>query len=35
MALKGNVDPAGDTRLYFRDLAADLDHPLYPEVVVS
>lgn len=25
----------GDTRLYFRDLAADLAHPLYPEVVLS
>jgi len=25
----------GDTKLFFRDLAADLAHPLYPEVVVS
>ncbi|MFC0589605.1 FtsK/SpoIIIE domain-containing protein [Novosphingobium aquiterrae] len=34
MALSGRVQE-GDTRLYFRDLAADLAHPLYPEVVVS
>ena len=25
----------GDTRLFFKDLAQDLAHPLYPEVVVS
>lgn len=34
LALAGAVQE-GDTRLYFRDLAADLAHPLYPEVVVS
>lgn len=34
MTLSGAVQE-GDTRLYFRDLAADLKHPLYPEVVVS
>ena len=34
MTLSGRVRE-GDTRLYFRDLAADLQHPLYPEVVVS
>lgn len=26
---------AGDTRLFFRDLATDLAHPLYPEIVVA
>jgi S-DNA-T family DNA segregation ATPase FtsK/SpoIIIE len=34
MTLSGTIQE-GDTRLYFRDLAADLQHPLYPEVVVS
>ncbi len=34
MTLSGAVQE-GDTRLYFRDLADDLNHPLYPEVVVS
>ncbi|MBV1686368.1 DNA translocase FtsK [Novosphingobium sp. G106] len=34
MTLAGTVQE-GDTRLYFRDLAADLEHPMYPEVVVS
>ena len=34
MTLSGRVQE-GDTLLYFRDLAADLQHPLYPEVVVS
>lgn len=33
-ALSGRIQE-GDTRLYFRDLAADLRHPLYPEVVIS
>ena len=34
MTLSGAVEE-GDTRLYFRDMAADLRHPLYPEIVVS
>ncbi len=34
MALAGE-GLEGDTRLYFRDLAADLEHPLYPEVIVA
>ncbi|TIX61626.1 MAG: DNA translocase FtsK, partial [Mesorhizobium sp.] len=35
IALTGGDDQVGDTRLYFRDLASDLEHPLYPEVIVS
>jgi S-DNA-T family DNA segregation ATPase FtsK/SpoIIIE len=34
LALSGDGQE-GDTRLYFRDLDADLEHPLYPEVLVS
>lgn len=34
MALSGRIQE-GETRLYFRDLAADLAHPLYPEVVIT
>lgn len=34
LALSGDGQE-GDTRLFFRDLAADLEHPLYPEVLVS
>ncbi|MER8513737.1 FtsK/SpoIIIE domain-containing protein [Mesorhizobium sp. M1060] len=35
IALTGGDDQVGDTRLFFRDLASDLEHPLYPEVIVS
>lgn len=34
MTLSGRVQE-GETRLHFRDLAADLQHPFYPEVVIS
>lgn len=35
LAIAGGDGQGGDTRLFFRDLAADLEHPFYPEVVVS
>lgn len=33
--LEGAEGIAGDTRLFFRDLASDLDHPFYPEVTLA
>ena len=35
MVLDGAEGVAGDTKLFFKDLAADLDHPLYPEVTLT
>ena len=35
IVLDGADRSAGDTKLFFRDLAADLDHPFYPEVTLT
>ncbi len=35
MVLDGAEGIAGDTKLFFKDLAADLDHPFYPEVTLT
>lgn len=35
IVLDGSSGLAGDTKLFFRDLSADLDHPFYPEVTLS
>lgn len=35
MVLDGAEGLTGDTKLFFRDLAADLDHPFYPEVTLA
>lgn len=35
IVLGGSSGLSGDTKLFFRDLAADLDHPFYPEVTLS
>ena len=35
IVLDGSSGLSGDTKLFFRDLAADLDHPFYPEVTLS
>lgn len=35
MVLDGAEGIAGDTKLFFKDLAADLDHPFYPEVTLA
>lgn len=35
MVLDGAEGVAGDTKLFFKDLAADLDHPLYPEITLT
>ena len=35
IVLGGADTSAGDTKLFFRDLAADLEHPFYPEVTLT
>ena len=35
MVLDGAKGLAGDTKLFFKDLAADLEHPFYPEVTLA
>lgn len=35
IVLDGADGSVGDTKLFFRDLAADLDHPFYPEVMLT
>ena len=35
MVLDGAEGLAGDTKLFFKDLATDLEHPFYPEVTLT
>lgn len=35
MVLDGADGLAGDTKLFFKDLATDIDHPFYPEVTLT
>lgn len=35
MVLDGPEGLAGDTKLFFKDLATDLEHPFYPEVTLA